>query len=365
MSIHDAGEKTILNDAFSAISLTSGEVMFVAGDVLFVQRLNESEMELEGDRSPIAKSIASFIGIASYTVARDGSTLLYQTGAPRATDLLIIDRNGREVPTRVPRASAADPYVSRDGRHAAFAISTDTSTDVWHLDMNTGLPLRLTTGGARTSAAIWSPDAKQLVVTINSDLYLMSPSGGGPELLLQTGQQKFASDWSPDGRFIAFSEFDSETRVDVKAISVADRQVFSVVSTPYDDFAARFSPDGQWIAYGSSESGQAEVYVQRFPDGAQKIRVSENGGVMPAWSSDGRELFYISNGKLVSSRVARDPELRVSASKPLFDLHPLSTVNPAYAPLPDGERFLVARKADTEHSRVANVVLNWTLLRKN
>ena len=41
--------------------------------------------------------------------------------------------------------------------------------------------------------------------------------------------------------------------------------------------------DGQWLAYSSNESGNWEVYVRRFPDNGQSVRVSTSGAVI--WRS--------------------------------------------------------------------------------
>lgn len=67
-----------------------------------------------------------------------------------------------------------------------------------------------------------------------------------------------------------------------------------------------FSPDGRYVAYFSNESGGYEVYVRPAPgpDGkpsSGKWQVSTGGGVYPAWSPNGRELFYIglSNGLIM------------------------------------------------------------------
>jgi len=53
-----------------------------------------------------------------------------------------------------------------------------------------------------------------------------------------------------------------------------------------------FSPDGRWLAYYSDDSGSWEVYVRAFPDKRGKWQTLNSGGVYPAWSRNGRELFY-------------------------------------------------------------------------
>jgi serine/threonine-protein kinase len=53
-----------------------------------------------------------------------------------------------------------------------------------------------------------------------------------------------------------------------------------------------FSPDGHWLAYGSDTSGAWQIYVRSFPDGGKVVKVSTNGGRIPAWSAKGHFLLY-------------------------------------------------------------------------
>jgi len=64
------------------------------------------------------------------------------------------------------------------------------------------------------------------------------------------------------------------------------------VKTKFTEFNALFSPDGKWIAYQSNESGRFEIYARSFPDGDRVVQLTADGGLTPAWSANGRELFY-------------------------------------------------------------------------
>jgi Tol biopolymer transport system component len=55
------------------------------------------------------------------------------------------------------------------------------------------------------------------------------------------------------------------------------------------------SPDGHWLAYDSSETGTPQVEVEKYPEGAPKISVSQHGGFQPQWRVDGAELFFLTN----------------------------------------------------------------------
>ena len=110
-----------------------------------------------------------------------------------------------------------------------------------------------------------------------------------------------------------------------------------------------FSPDGRWLAYSSNESGHEEVYVRPFPGPGGKLQISNEGGSLPTWSRNKRELFYGLNGQIMvaafrvegDSFRADDPRLwsegrfQFNDRSPgrMFDLHP------------DGERFALAPAA--------------------
>jgi hypothetical protein len=124
----------------------------------------------------------------------------------------------------------------------------------------------------------------------------------------------------------------------------------------------------------SNETGDTEIYVRPFPDGAGKWQVSTNAGLWPRWRRDGRELFFIdraNHGKLVSVDVTPNGSTFESAApKELFQTrfsniagagHSFTAVMP-YAVSADGQRFLIAQSpASSEGSAPSPiaVVLNW------
>ena len=128
------------------------------------------------------------------------------------------------------------------------------------------------------------------------------------------------------------------------------------------------SADGRWIAFDSSESGQREVYVQPLRGGARR-QVSIAGGQMPAWSRSGSELFYVArDGTLMAATLRPGAAgLESGEPQPLFPLNlPLAgevqfSRHP-YDVSPDGQRFLVIRRASDAAPEGAVVVTNWTSL---
>ena len=133
---------------------------------------------------------------------------------------------------------------------------------------------------------------------------------------------------------------------------------------PLFDYGAAYSPDGRWIAYGSSESGTLEIYVRPAPEGRGKWQISRGGGGYPAWSRDGRAIYYRSlEGAVVSVDVeTAGGEFRAGRIETLFN-GPFPTFfdgSNRYTVSPDG-RFIMVKQAggtDETHEH-AQIVLHW------
>ena len=157
---------------------------------------------------------------------------------------------------------------------------------------------------------------------------------------------------------------------DILLYRVEDRQVLPFIATGANELAAALSPDGRWLAYVSDESGRAEVYVTSCPDRRRTLVVSTRGGLEPAWSRDGRELFYRSytfaDPAVMDVRVTPGEAIALGQPTKLFsDSFSGYTTAFGYDLAPDGRGFLFARAKPgaTPYSPTAitrlTVVHNW------
>ena len=124
------------------------------------------------------------------------------------------------------------------------------------------------------------------------------------------------------------------------------------------------SPDATWVAFNSfPQAGGIEVGIARFPSLTDWRQLSNDGGGMPRWRADGRELFYMSSdGKLMSVPVTLNGKVETGTPRALFDtgLHPNLSLD-LYAATADGQRFLVLRPVERVSSPIA-VITNWSKL---
>ena len=181
-------------------------------------------------------------------------------------------------------------------------------------------------------------------------------------------------DWSPDGRFILFAVTAPKTGLDLWVLPLfGDRKPLPFLQTPFNESPGQFSPDGRWIAYSSDESGRYEVYVTPFPGPGGKWQVSTASGDWPRWRRDGKEIFYVApaDNKLMAAAVnGRGSAFEVGAVRPLFETRVAGppSVRPGqgrmYDISPDGQRFLVNTVAEEAASAPITLVVNWPALLK-
>jgi hypothetical protein len=98
--------------------------------------------------------------------------------------------------------------------------------------------------------------------------------------------------------------------------------------------------------------------VQPYPGPGERHLISTNGGGQPAWSGNGRELFYVEPYvqpaesinrpmKLMSVSIGTTPTFVAGTPKPLFEsIDFASAWGRNYDVAPDGQQFLMAVNAE-------------------
>ena len=177
--------------------------------------------------------------------------------------------------------------------------------------------------------------------------------------------------WSPDGSTLAFSAHPSRAVVNWGLWTVTrDGELAPIVQSEFQEAGPEFSPDGRWLAYTSGESGRIEVYVRPFPGPGPAVQISNDGGLSPVWSQDGRELYFRGGeGVQVASVTSDGDRFRAGRPKVLFDDSVFESTAPtrSYDVAPDG-RFLfvpipgedvIQAAIDQIYPNHIRVVQNW------
>ena len=348
------------------------------GHLLFVQQGNLRALPFDvrglrpkGESFAVADlvQVSSIVGFGSFSVSNDGQLAYVGGAAARFSRLVWTDRSGKELETLGEPAVHWDPRLSHDGRRLAVAIEDARgNSDIWIHELARKISTRFTFDPDADLAPVWSIDDSRIVFTAYrrgpGDLFQkLSAGSGAEELLLASPNRKIATDWSPDGRWLAFHTNQPKTSWNTFVLGLPDRKPSVYVETPFPELASAFSPDGRWVVYVSSESGIGEIYVQPFPKGAGKWQISSGGGSMPVWSRDGKEIFFLApDGKLVTAEVKTDPAFEVETPRPLFATSVRNFVGLSrrqYDVTADGQRFILNAAVEEQGAAPITLVQNW------
>ena len=115
------------------------------------------------------------------------------------------------------------------------------------------------------------------------------------------------------------------------------------------------------MAYASTQTGIPEIWVRPYPGPGVPVRVSSGGGHEPAWSHDGREIFFTNGPKMMSARVTFGASPVIEAPRLLFEggfmTDPGDLVLRFYDVAHDGRFFVIERSPGKTPSIV--VVQHW------
>ncbi len=346
-----------------------GYLVFGRGESLFAVPFDVDRLEVTGSPASVIEGVlVTVAGPGSvYFAVADTGTVVYMPALPNEHSLVLVDRQGREQPLPLQPGAFSEPRFSPDGRQIAYVLADQT--DIWVHDLDRGTTDRFTTDGADDYSPLWAADGESLIFSSDragyGDLFRKLTTGGPvAEVLATSGNYRYPTSLSPDGRFLLYTEQSSATDLDVWVLDTMEPDdPRPLVQTEFMEAAASFSPDGRWIAYASDESGRSEVYVTPFSSQGRRVRISTQGGVSPLWGPDGRQLFFWSSaGMLMSVAVSPAGELTVGEARPLFGGAYLTSdvfgAERTFDIAPDGQSFVVIRQDDQGLDEMV-LITNW------
>jgi serine/threonine protein kinase len=386
-SLDSKARKHLMAAESMAVYAPPGYLLFVREEMLMARPFDAVRLEFTGGAVPVGEAVAIqqnlFAGRAAFSTSDEG-TLIFRTGPGSAEPFQFtwMDRSGKRGAS-IDVASNGLLRLSPDGRRIAFTAvaGPQGAEDVWIYDTERDVKSRLTTNPGPDHWPVWSPDGSRLVFDSGGvggrpgehALYEKPTDGGTPERLLlepEAGVGLGALDWSRDGRVLIFSKGRvGSGAADLWVLPLSgDRNPFPYLTTPFAESDASLSPNGRWLAYTSNESGMFQVFVQPFPDAAagKRWQISTDGGALPRWRRDGRELFYYSQGQIFAAAVRTEPTFEIGRSTPLFKMlfavpapaRPAGSAFP-YDVTPDGERFLINVPPAATTGQPLTVIINW------
>jgi Tol biopolymer transport system component len=360
-------------------SATVGYLVYYVASTgsLMAAPFDAERLEVKGDPVPVIDGVLGFtVSPYAFFAISNSGTLVYVPGTVAQSSgytLVWADRKGAEEPLAAPPQSYRSARVSpADANRIALSIySSNGSQDIWVYDAARGTLDRISNDGF-SQGPVWTPDGKGIV-------YERNPTSGHPAAMWAPADRsappsvvaarrergpiapssvssdgKLVLGWDPLGKGLWAAPLEGSAN----GGSSQGAGPRSILESEFAKGNPDLSPDGHWVAYTADDTGRQEIYVASFPDAGPKMTISTDGGTLPRWSRNGRELFYRSGDKMMAVEIQTVPTFRAGRPKVLFEGSYRS-----YDVSADGQRFLMVKPPAALQSPPTSdqvtIVFNW------
>lgn len=328
-----------------------------------------SLMEVTAPPTPMLEGLAleGFLGSVRFAVSAAGD-LLYWTAARNEYTAAWSDRSSGEVEAIADWSGGRRPSISPGGDRVA--VERDGNIFVHRFDGRPGSQIT-SGGGVVNTAPSWSPDGQQVLFLSERasetpgllDLFSARADGSGTPTLIHSDEEGLLEvSSSPDGEWLVYATaLQGPTGSDIRGIRTGvDAEPIELAANTIPEIGPRVSPNGRYLALT-----QGGVVVVPFPNTRDAmVTVGERGSRNPVWSTDGRELFYLTfrpgSFTINVARIADSDPFRVLGTE-VLSTHPLepgTVLSPFFDVHPSGERFLVPLRGASSEGRIV-FVQNW------
>ena len=357
------GQRSVVVErATTPVWSPTGHLLFARDGAVLAVPFDPDSATVRGAAVPVMRSGAVEAvqsGDLGLWVSSTG-TLVYLPGGFTDKRLVSVARDGATKALDLPPGSYANPRIAPDGRR--LLVESGNSV-IEALDLARGTRSRLTSAAFGTLFPTWSSDGNRVVFRrFNLPFWVTADGGADPIPLPAATVNDFPSSPGPDPDSVLVVRVRPESSGDVFLMPIGDAfKPKPLIVTPAYEGGAQLSPDGRWLMYQSNASGQAEIYVRRYPALDRQWQVSAGGGVQARWARNSKEIYYRSEKRIVAVGIdASGAEPAFSQPTILFaddfDFgQGISIAN--YDVTPDGH-FIMSRRGPNGGN--LRVVVNWT-----
>ena len=364
--------KVVETDA-SNVQYANGYLLFLRGAALMAQAFDEKRLAVTGNPVQVVEHVQRQGAIPPYRLfsASQNGVLAYQPATEAAT-LAWLDRRGQTLGTIGERANYRAVALSHDETRVVAVMGEPPN--LFNINLANGVRTQLTFD--RGTWPVWSHDDRFIDFAftppggrIDGYRKLSNGAGASERILPHEKRPAFPFDRGWDDSLLMMIQRDHPGADLTVLPATGNRTPFRLASTPQDKRIGKFSPDARWVAYVSNELGSVQkVWVAPVVRGTGAgdvkylISTGAEGGTLPQWSADGRELFYISSSEMLTGvQVNGDGQAfqALALPKALFPIRVSQSEGGYngwhYAVAKDG-RFLVIRGSEEPVS----IEVDWT-----
>ena len=337
------------------VDYADGHLLTVREGVLMATPFSPDQERVTDGGTPIVENVLVLSAGAAVSVFSPSRTgmLVYQTGASAEAGKVLywtdIANGGTQ--SLGEMGQIYHPVISPDGTRAVVEVrgASEEGTDLWLVDLETGLRTRFTFAAGNETPPVWSRDGGFVFYASHADenyTIVQQPveGQGGAAIVLESPHRIAPTSLGLQDRDLLLDFEREDGNFDLRRLDLGGGGEPVVVASVADKVlgGGRYSPDGRWIAYHTPTAAGWDVFVMPAEGGARKWQVTTDGSVYPRWSHDGSELWVSRfNGELRAYAIDGSGQtLKVgSFRQPVAVTGPDGTGN-YYDLHPDGLRIL-------------------------
>jgi eukaryotic-like serine/threonine-protein kinase len=261
-----------------------------------------------GEKRKLTSPPAHYFGDGFPAFSPNRQTLAFtRASSGQVNDIYVLPVPGGPTSVGEPRRLTFDEREiwglawTPDGSSIVFSSNRAGSQSLWRISATGGAPERLAAAGDNAYSPSISSHGARLAFSqrlADTNIWRTSgPSSKGlrvpPARLISSTQVESSSQFSPDGKRIAFGS----SRSGSEEIWVCDSEGLNAVQlTSFSGppvGSPRWSPDSQRIAFDSTKEGQRDIYVVSAEGGSsRRFTLERSNEVRPSWSRDGRWIYF-------------------------------------------------------------------------
>jgi Tol biopolymer transport system component len=218
-------------------------------------------------------------------------------------------------------------------------------------------------------APFWGSDEKKLYYTSNRTdlsefgLYAYDFGKQKEEEIILDGEKMgvlYVSSVSKDGnKLLCFGVQKGTRSGGLYYVDISERKQYQLTQNLFQEWGGVFSPDEKWLAYTSEKDmeGSFAIYLNRFPEMNQEIRISVGGGEEPKWLPDGSGVYYRNGSQWMKVALDLEGEPEIGEPELFFEGDYLNVWGPSHDIFPDG-RILLLKGEEWVPPTAIDVIIN-------
>jgi Tol biopolymer transport system component len=300
----------------------SGHLVFMQRENVMVAQYDPGSREVGPYERVLDRAITSSEMVANIGLSSLGTAAYFAGRSDFQKPLTRIRRDGSRDALPLATGSHAFPlHFSPDGRRFLYSTYHPEGMDLFAYEMESQRTARLTTHPSNDYSPIWGPGASHITFTSlragQVDVYTKNvATGDEAQVLVRDGSRKWPLSWTADGAWLLYTITSDTSGEDVWVYSAEADSAWALLDERYNEFPAAFAPSGGWLAYARDDTNpDREVWAMAFPDGVP-CQISVDGGNRPAWSQDGRRLYYVKSDTLMLAAAPEGGSICDARSRP-------------------------------------------------